>query len=263
VLRELEGEIAEDRRRDDRVGERLLEQRQREFTRLLEEHQAHARAEMEALRQQELALELDSLDIPSPCLGENDPLSVLPGDSISYRRITREDFRAPARLDVAMAVHVPGSQLGAHVALSFACRGRVALSSPRADTYHARMVDLRYESLLDREGSWWNPDAQGDEGWSLRHEQLHFDLAELHVRSFNADVEQIVAATAGSGATPVDAVRDLFERWADLREDQGDAFLANQLEYDLATVHGTDPNAQTRWFHEVKRDLAATGGLPE
>jgi Bacterial protein of unknown function (DUF922) len=79
----------------------------------------------------------------------------------------------------------------------------------------------------------------------LRHEQLHFDMAELAARRIRQRLE------ASSGAC-VGGVTDVLSRFVgevtrDFRQEQGT--------YDQQTKHGTFLSAQARWASRVKAAL--------
>ncbi|MBV6405671.1 MAG: DUF922 domain-containing protein [Flavobacteriales bacterium] len=93
------------------------------------------------------------------------------------------------------------------------------------------------------EKSWVRPPAKASAPL-LAHEQLHFDLAELHARRFARDLPDLLV-----GDDPEAAFQRAHDRMMDrLREEQE--------RYDRDTDHGRDAAAQARWAAEVRRRLA-------
>ncbi|MCC6402136.1 MAG: DUF922 domain-containing protein [Flavobacteriales bacterium] len=91
--------------------------------------------------------------------------------------------------------------------------------------------------------SWVRPPAKASAPL-LAHEQLHFDLAELHARRF---ARELPAQLGGAG--PEAAFQRAHDRMmARLREEQE--------RYDRDTDHGRDAAAQARWAADVRRRLA-------
>lgn len=94
--------------------------------------------------------------------------------------------------------------------------------------------------------SWVRPPAKAS-AQLLAHEQLHFDLAELHARRF---ARELPAQLGGAG--PEAAFQRAHDRMMDrLREEQE--------RYDRDTDHGRDAAAQARWAADVRRRLADGG----
>ncbi len=93
------------------------------------------------------------------------------------------------------------------------------------------------------EKSWVRPPAKAS-AQLLAHEQLHFDLAELHARRFARELPAQL-----KGADPEAAFQRAHDRMmVRLREEQE--------RYDRETDHGRDAAAQARWAAEVQRRLS-------
>ena len=119
---------------------------------------------------------------------------------------------------------------------------------------------LDFRALLDRARSWWNLELDGDELWRLRHEQGHFDLAEVMARELRRQAPGLRETLRGAGPTPEAAAADLSAQWSATVAQRLDAHRWLQRRYDLETLHGIDTEAQGRWWREIDRDLRRTRG---
>jgi len=81
---------------------------------------------------------------------------------------------------------------------------------------------------------------------ALRHEQAHFDLAEVHARRIRRYYAELVAPCRLSTSDLADASRRM-------ERDQ----KAAQEQYDEETDHGRNATQQARWEKTVASDLAA------
>jgi hypothetical protein len=191
------------------------------------------------------------------CAPSEEHLLRLEGDLIGWRPLARDDFRAREPADFEPVVDVPGSEVGAHVALHLACVGEVRVERLAPDRVEASLHGLRYLALLDREGSWWNPKpgSRTPPEWILRHEQGHFDLAELFARRLDREAAAAAAASKGSGATEAGAVDDLVRRFEAHLVSARREFEELEDRYDRETRHGTDLRRQTEWYVRIQRDL--------
>jgi hypothetical protein len=88
--------------------------------------------------------------------------------------------------------------------------------------------------------------APADAARALRHEQTHFDLAEVHARRMRRYFAELIAPcrlSTGDLAASADRM-DRDER-------------AAQAQYDADTDHGRDAAQQARWNKTVSDDLLA------
>lgn len=195
------------------------------------------------------------------CLDSTAEIPALGGDRIAHRALTRDDFRAPRESQHLTTVVRPmaGTRTLAHVATSLVCIGRLRAEEVARDRFEVAFEDVRYQALLDREGSWWSPQPQPHPEWVLRHEQLHFDITELVARRYDARSAFDAERTKFVATTPGAALRGFAERWAAHMEAVRAEEAKLQERYDRETRHGQVPPAQTAWLLRVHRELA---GLP-
>ena len=85
-----------------------------------------------------------------------------------------------------------------------------------------------------------------DNARALRHEQAHFDIAEIHARRIRRYYAELVAPCRLSEGDLADAAKRM-------ERDQKTA----QEQYDEETDHGRNPNNQTRWEKSVATDLTS------
>jgi hypothetical protein len=178
-------------------------------------------------------------------------------DWIRHRTLSRGDFLEETEREVKPVVDVPGTETAAYVSIALSCVVEVRLEEPRPGHFEASLDGVRYFALLSRRSSWWSPRLRTQGEWILRHEQLHFDLAELVAQELDRNSPALRARVRAEGADPVAAVAALQARWAEHMDAAQRDFDAIEDRYDRETRHGTDFRRQTEWFGRVKRGLAA------
>lgn len=80
----------------------------------------------------------------------------------------------------------------------------------------------------------------------LRHEQTHFDLAEVNARQ----LRQALASTSGLCPSNLQRARQLFDSLSVVSRELN-------ARYDAETAHGTSPSAQAAWSADVTAMLNA------
>ena len=170
----------------------------------------------------------------APCLGPLAPGPVLAQapptacaapqiDWSPGRRLRIRDFRSPER--------VPGLSAEANTGI-----GARSSGEPGGQRFRITVT-----SFFDPCGSWMREGERND--YTLAHEQLHFDITELHARKLAARY----VAEVGDHASFMRVHSQFYEdAWAAAR--------AMQVEYD-SEVYG-DREAQARWGREVAAALA-------
>jgi hypothetical protein len=251
ALSQIAEEIAADEelRQRSEQEKRLREQRKRE----VEAQVREARFEMFA----QLPLR--------GCVPSARHMEKIPGDIVRHRQLQREDFRADEMSQLPTGVLDADIEPGAHVAVSLACVTTIRVVETGPDAFEARLEGLRFVALLNRDKSWWN--EEGDhisEEWTLRHEQVHFDLAEVEARRLTREAGEVTSRLIGRGTAPEAAAIALQQLWDAHFEQLKTAFLEMEMRYDRETRHGRNLSKQTEWFARAKRGLSgpqpATGG---
>lgn len=198
------------------------------------------------------------LVIELPCAESEQRLVELGGDVTLYRALTRDDFRSERARRVDSATPLAGRDLAAHVQVAVFCVGSVRLVRRPDGAHEAGIEGLRYAAAVDRSASWWSGEIPPrDLARTLRHEQGHFDLAEIAARRRSRDAALDMRSLRSQAERPEDALAELERRALALMTGIKQELLARELEYDQATSHGTDAAAQREWDARIASELAA------
>jgi hypothetical protein len=191
-----------------------------------------------------------------------DPGSVGMSDVISYRTITRADFKGE-RPPPAFAPHI--DRLGAVTCAQVITGADTQLSiqparSPDGKTiYRARPHHLRFHARMDRRCSWWNPRDVGlPQDYILEHEQIHFALFELEARRLNTSIQSIAARIQATAPSPEEAAQLAWKQLEGHVRERLDEIFARSRRFDQETSMGHNPVQQKRWWKRVQSELAAT-----
>ncbi|OKL41642.1 DUF922 domain-containing protein [Pontibacter flavimaris] len=136
------------------------------------------------------------------------------------RRLNWEDFKGQP--DDATPHH---ALTAANLAVNASCKNNQY-------TYTVKCVFLPHESWSKRKSS----------EKLLAHEQLHFDLTEVHARQLRHDLQQISCANLKTKLSLV--VNDAFKRWK-----------AEQDLFDEVSRHGLDKEEQQVWAARIETRL--------
>ncbi|MCY3735080.1 MAG: hypothetical protein OXG13_01685 [Gemmatimonadaceae bacterium] len=194
-----------------------------------------------------------------PAAGQTPPVRLDTSDVITYRALTRGDFRGQ---------HPPKAFLGRvdlprPVAVSCAYvapdpRARVFAEPIRPGgqgPYRPRVENLAFRGLFSRSCSWWNREHGLSPMYVLEHEQIHFALSEVAARRLNRDVPRMLTSASVESASP-DSVITLARRRI---QDALERTLAEtgklNLEFDRATSFGFSLHLQEAWRLRVEKDL--------
>ncbi len=180
---------------------------------------------------------------------------------ISYRALTRDDFRAPAAPE-HLSAHA--GHVNAHSAIRIRPAPGSRLVITQGDLfgqpyYFGRIEHLSFEAVLVQELSWWNPAVPpGAVAYVLQHEQIHFALTEIAARRLTRDVEARTAALMIVKPDP-QAVRDeLLRLLADWTSEAMAAGLERHTRFDEDTSMFYSPRRQAWWWQEVTDELRQT-----
>ncbi len=212
--------------------------------------------ELEERFRRDMFAELEKAPLRN-CVPSAESIVDMPGDFIFYREIERGDFRATEMPDGSPIVPARDFEPGAILSVSLMCVSGIRLVELGPDEFEARLKDTRFMAIVARAHSIWR--HRGDPtaaAWILRHQQVHFDLAEVEARRLTATRDDVIESVYGHAATPMDAVRQLQERWDGHFRQVREGFLAVGRRYDEETRHGQDVEQQTRWYLRAKQGLA-------
>lgn len=103
--------------------------------------------------------------------------------------------------------------------------------------FAAELESINVYSVFLPDSSWWNSPPNAE---LLDHEQGHFDIAEIAARRVqlafqSSDINKI----QGTGTTPKQAERSLVEKLRHVANVADKQIMAENLEYDSTTGHGS------------------------
>lgn len=198
-------------------------------------------------------------DFAAPKGGVIDPSKVDRSDTIRYRTLTRDDFRAeqpPAHL--AEHAQKLGALTCANVITTPDTQVQIR-QDPEAGTYVARLLSLGFIAEMDRKCSWWNTKQKSaNDAYVLQHEQIHFALAELAARRQNVRAARMVSELVITASSAEDAQRQIQEQVTSVVQDAMEELIEENHDFDVDTSLEHDPEKQDEWFRRVTAELAAT-----
>ncbi|MFD3003307.1 DUF922 domain-containing protein [Pontibacter toksunensis] len=146
-------------------------------------------------------------------------------DQVSWsvnRRLSWEDFRGRPDDD------------NPHHALTAANLAVNANCKDQGFTYQVNCVFLPTES--------WSKNKKSEK--LLEHEQLHFDLTEVHARLLRRELQQLNCSTLKDKLSGT--VNNAFKRWK-----------AEQDTFDTASKHGLNAESERAWAANISQRLKA------
>lgn len=193
-------------------------------------------------------------DYAAPSLSVIDESELDLSDVISYRKLSRSDFKGtqpPTNFDERMAaVTCVYSQPiidkdGILIEPAVTANGRKA--------YDITYNNLRYKALMDRNCSWWNTNSQGvDHDYVLEHEQIHFALFEIAAREWSDLPAPKFQVKADDAEVMKRELKALFERQLEQRLE---VLVAQNRQFDEETSLGHNPEKQRNWVQLVRSKL--------
>ncbi|QED37494.1 DUF922 domain-containing protein [Antarcticibacterium arcticum] len=108
------------------------------------------------------------------------------------------------------------------------------------------VIELEYEvkSYFNPKGSWVRKGSQNDH--LLQHEQLHFDITELHARKLKKQLAEVKVNSLGQQP------REVLNRYYKIIDKERTLM---QQKYDRETRHSIDKDAQARWHKYIANEL--------
>jgi len=104
--------------------------------------------------------------------------------------------------------------------------------------------------------SWFHPDRiEGEEDEILKHEQGHFDIAQIHAQEFKIGYEGKTFACPSGVYDDDEIFNEIDGFWLKIDDDWG----AMDKTYDKETDHHADRKAQAEWDEKII-SLLSTGG---
>ncbi|MDO6392067.1 DUF922 domain-containing protein [Pontibacter sp. BT731] len=146
------------------------------------------------------------------------------------RKLTWQDFKGKVEKETTYTVINLKKQGEADAA-----RSRIAISL----SYGCEngKADHEVYTEFEQSNSWTIPELQSPE--VLAHEQLHFDIAELHARKLRTELAKLPNACDRNSVATLYYSLDA-------------AFVEMTKQYDVETSHGTNKQQQAEWHRKVQ-----------
>lgn len=126
-------------------------------------------------------------------------------------------------------------------------RGTEAALAVVGIEYSASMTSKKYEvsivTMFDTRKSWFSRDMFGNNN-ILKHEQGHFDLAEIHARKLRKSISESNFRN-----------KDVFDRVSVMYKDANRKLHLDQLRYDRETHHSVNSDEQKEWDEKIAYEL--------
>ena len=189
-----------------------------------------------------------------------DPSLLENGDLIPYRALTRDDFRAPKPPDEVADMH---GQLGAATCVFLTTHPDMFIRATsrgidaQLGRVRARVHNLAFTVLMDRDCSWWNPGHTGlPATYILEHEQIHFGLFEIAARRLNkqaARIQNRMEAVSLNQEKAIEQLRQLLDAELQAALDQ---VMLRSNDLDRQTSRAYRRERQQWWYRQVDEDLS-------
>ena len=184
-------------------------------------------------------------------------------DVISYRQLTRADFRGtqapPEFAPVAARVGAATcGQVRTTADTTFLINWRQA--TPNGEKRHwVQVKKLEFMALMDRHCSWWNEKAASRApAYVLQHEQIHFALYELGARKLNASVATISRDMTAEGSSQQEVQGRAQKALNEALQKATDELLERNHDFDQDTSLGYRPDRQRACLKKVSQELVET-----
>lgn len=183
----------------------------------------------------------------------------MPETVISYRQLSREDFRASEPPE-SLRKRVPDYQRRVGAATCGFIKPHARLSfRPIERGFEARAEGLQFRAAMDPDCSWWN---RGDVGlpasYVLQHEQIHFAIFELEARRLNAEAAQIERQSLTRSSDSQSAVEGVEKKLRAVLEDAAARVQRRGGQFDEDTSMAFNRAGQEEWANRIEAELAQT-----
>ena len=179
-------------------------------------------------------------------------------DAVTYRRLTRSDFKAAA-LTEDMAMHA--DSIGAHTCVIIRPTKDSKYTIHRARfrgvwTYYGTIQRIRFEAVMLPRCSWWNPAIPSRRhAYVLQHEQIHFAISELAARQLTEGVRQKAKSFLSIHPTSLEVREEINATIQSWIREVNEESLAEHTRFDQDTSMYPNPRAQRWWFDQTVEKL--------
>jgi hypothetical protein len=175
-------------------------------------------------------------------------------DVITYRKLSRSDFKGtepPTQFDERMAAVtcVYTQPIVDKKAIDI----QPATTPDGHQAYDVTYNNLRYQALMNRNCSWWNPNnASKVEDYVLEHEQIHFALFEIAAREWSELPPLRLQVRADSSDI---MKREMQAQFENLLQRRLRVLVDQNRKFDEETSLGHNPEKQRKWQELVRSKL--------
>jgi hypothetical protein len=200
-------------------------------------------------------------DYAAPHGGIVENSEIRSSDVITYRKLTRADFKATEPPpDVRPHAHKMGAATCVHAIR--APGNRVTMTETRsasgASRFEAHVERARFQAVMDRTCSWWNKKfTAAGPNYVLEHEQIHFALTEIEVRRLNQSLSALKHERF-TGSSVEEVQHLVADKVKEKLQEMLDAALKRNREFDEDTSFGYKPKRQKEWLARVMSELSET-----
>lgn len=185
--------------------------------------------------------------------------SVMRHEAITYRQLTRADFKASA-LPQDSSMHA--ASINAHTCTRVRPTrdSSFSVSHARYDdsmVYIGSIDTIGFEAVMIPGCSWWNPALPTENhAYVLQHEQIHFALVELTARRLTVDARQKVRGFMSIHPTMEAAQAEVTATVNGWIRTATEESLATHTAFDEDTSLFHSPRWQQWWLEKVEHQLA-------
>ncbi|MEE8557403.1 MAG: hypothetical protein V3T14_05905 [Myxococcota bacterium] len=182
-------------------------------------------------------------------------------DLISYRTLTRGDFKADAPPPSLSHPERMGALTCGYVMPAPETQAMVSHIRQPDGTfrYEGSVRNLGFRAVMNRNCSWWNDDFPSfSSEYVLEHEQIHFAIVEIGARRANERADEIARSIRSRGRdyrAAGEKTQGKFEAALGRLTEQ---IMNRHTRFDEDTSLGHFPEKQREWLERIERELAET-----
>ena len=182
-------------------------------------------------------------------------------DLISYRTLTRRDFKANAPPRSLSHPERMGALTCGYVMPAPETQAMVSHTRQPDGTfrYEGSVRNLGFRAVMNRNCSWWNDDFPSTSSeYVLEHEQIHFAIVEIGARRANARSDEIARSARSRAADYRAAGENAQKKFEDALRQVTEQIMDRHNRFDEDTSLGHFPEKQREWLERIERELAET-----
>ena len=185
--------------------------------------------------------------------------SAMIDDAITYRQLTRADFKA-ATLPPDRAMHETSINAYTCCRIRPGKDSRFSVSRARygeSVIYIGSIRQIAFEAIILPGCSWWNPALPAkNSAYVLQHEQIHFAIVELTAQQLTASAQEKLRSFLAIHPTYSAAMDEITATVNQMIRSATDESLKMHTAFDEDTSLFHSPKRQRWWLEKVERELA-------